>query len=216
MIKYLVFDLDGTLIRSQGRVSSLVAEILEERFWVEKEATRYYFHTTRGKALTPQLIEYLQISPEEAQKLAEELYALIRQSSLGDFFPGVVEMIKKLSQDFRLFLSTGNSSAFALGNLEVWGILDCFEAVMGSESVAKWSEHLDYFVEVTGDEDFRKFAVLIWDGEYDAWIAKEAGMPFIHIEEDEKCSFGEQYCVRSVAEMLPALELIIQTRGKRE
>ncbi len=40
-------------------------------------------------------------------------------------------------------------------------------------------------------------------------------MPFIHIEEDEKCSFGEQYCVRSVAEMLPALELIIQTRGKR-
>lgn len=86
---------------------------------MEKEATRYYFHTTRGKALTPQLIEYLQISPEEAQKLAEELYALIRQSSLGDFFPGVVAMIKQLSQDFRLFLSTGNSSAFALGNLEV-------------------------------------------------------------------------------------------------
>lgn len=32
MIRYLVFDLDGTLIRSQGRVSGLVARFFEERF----------------------------------------------------------------------------------------------------------------------------------------------------------------------------------------
>ncbi len=36
MIRYLVFDLDGTLIRSQGRVSGLVARFFEERFDAEK------------------------------------------------------------------------------------------------------------------------------------------------------------------------------------
>lgn len=119
MIKYLVFDLDGTLIRSQGRVSGLIAEFLEERFGLDKEATRYYFHSMRGKALLPQLMDYLQMAEQEAQVLADELYALIRQTPQGEFFPGVIEVIQRLSQDFRLFLSTGNSGAFALGNLEV-------------------------------------------------------------------------------------------------
>lgn len=35
-------------------------------------------------------------------------------------------------------------------------------------------------------------------------------MPFIHIEEEGKCSFGESYCVKSVAEILPVLQEIIQ------
>lgn len=210
MIKYLVFDLDGTLIRSQGRVSSLIAEFLEKKFGLDQEATRYYFHSMRGKALLPQLIEYVQISEQEAQILSEELYALIRQSPQGEFFPGVIEVIKQLSQNFRLFLSTGNSEAFALGNLEAWGILHCFDAVKGSDVLQKGVEHIHYFIQETGDADFAKYAVWIWDGEYDAQIAHEANMPFIHIEEEGKCSFGESYCVKSVAEILPVLQEIIQ------
>lgn len=146
-IKYLVFDLDGTLIRSQGRVSNLVAKFFEERFGLDFEATRYYFHSTRGKALIEQIKEYLQVGEEEARSLSEEIYGLILQTKKGEFFPGVVEKIKELSQDFKLFLSTGNSTAFARENLQEGGVLDCFEALIGSDLMIKGVEHLQFFAE---------------------------------------------------------------------
>lgn len=40
-------------------------------------------------------------------------------------------------------------------------------------------------------------------------------MEFIHIEE-QKCSFGEEFCVDSVAEISPVLDLIIEKRTKSE
>ena len=65
-----------------------------------------------------QICEYLQVGEEEARKLSEEIYALILQTKKGEFFPGVVDKIKELSQNFILFLSTGNSTAFARENLQ--------------------------------------------------------------------------------------------------
>ena len=85
---------------------------------MDPEATRYYFHSTRGKALIAQIMEYLQIQEDEARKLSDEIYTLILQTKKGEFFPGVIEKIKELSQDFKFFLSTGNSTAFAKENLQ--------------------------------------------------------------------------------------------------
>lgn len=211
MIRYLVFDLDGTLIRSQGRVSSLVARFFEERFWLDPEATRYYFHSTRGKALIAQIMEYLQIQEDEARKLSDEIYSLILQTKKGEFFPGVVEKIKELSQDFKLFLSTGNSTAFAKENLQEWWILNCFELVVGSDLLIKGVEHLKLFSETVGDPNFLKKVVFIWDGENDRDIAQQAGIPFIHVEE-EPCSFDVPYCVVSVADISGPLAQIINEK----
>lgn len=212
-IKYLIFDLDGTLIRSQGRVSSLVAKFFEERFWLDVEATRYYFHSTRGKALISQIREYLQVGEEAARKLSEEIYHLILQTKKGEFFPGVVEKIKELSQNFVLFLSTGNSTAFARENLQEWGILDCFEAIIGSDILIKGIEHLQVFSEKVWDPAFLQKAVFVWDGENDRDIAQQAGIPFIHIEE-EKCSFGVRYCISTVAEISEVLSEIMNVKEK--
>ena len=160
-------------------------------------------------------MEYLQIQEDEARKLSDEIYALILQTKKGEFFLGVVEKIKELSQDFKLFLSTGNSTAFAKENLQEWWILNCFELVVGSDLFIKGVEHLKLFSEIVGDSNFLKKVVFIWDGENDRDIAQQAGIPFIHVE-DEQCSFDVPYCVASVADISGPLAQIINEKIESE
>ena len=163
----------------------------------------------------PWLHRYLQIQEDEARKLSAEIYALILQTKKGEFFPGVIEKIKELSQDFKLFLSTGNSTAFAKENLQEWWILNCFELVVGSDLLIKGGEHLKLFSEAVGDPNFLKKVVFIWDGENDRDIAQQAGVPFIHVEE-EPCSFDVPYCVVSVADISGPLAQIINEKREAE
>ena len=61
MKKYLIFDLDGTLIQSAKSLTKLVTNYLVENFWKDKDTVSYFLSTTRGEWLSTQVKTILNI-----------------------------------------------------------------------------------------------------------------------------------------------------------
>ena len=56
MKKYLIFDLDGTLIQSQHNIEKLISDFLTNKYpQLDPEYVRYVFSTTAGMPLKKQL-----------------------------------------------------------------------------------------------------------------------------------------------------------------
>jgi len=210
MKKYLIFDLDWTLIKSQKVLLELVSNYLKENFWIENEKSKYFLSSTRGMPLFEQIKEILGFDEHKAKEIANDIYKKIENTEKGNFFLWVPAKIKELRKNYKLFLSTWNSTKFAEENLKKWDIFDCFEYILWSENIWKSIEHIEIFKDYTWDKDFEKLAVFIWDWEKDRDIAKEVNMDFIHIDEDLKNDFWDQYEIKSVSEISDILSLINQ------
>ena len=193
MKKYLIFDLDWTLIKSQKVLLELVSNYLKENFWIENEKSKYFLSSTRGMPLFEQIKEILGFDEHKAKEIANDIYKKIENTEKGNFFLWVPAKIKELRKNYKLFLSTWNSTKFAEENLKKWDIFDCFEYILWSENIWKSIEHIEIFKDYTWDKDFEKLAVFIWDWEKDRDIAKEVNIDFIHIDEDIKNYFWDKY-----------------------
>ncbi|MBB1565248.1 HAD family hydrolase [Candidatus Gracilibacteria bacterium] len=209
MKKYLIFDLDGTLIQSAKSLTKLVTNYLVENFGKDKDTVSYFLSTTRGEGLSTQVKTILNIGQEEADSIANKIYEKINISvQKGEFFPGVTEKIKELSKNYTLFLSTGNSTTFAEENLKKGGIYQCFKYILGSENIQKGVEHISIFKDFLKDKDFEKYSVFIGDGEKDRDIAKTCSIDFIHIDENLENTFSDKYEIKSVVDIDTILKLI--------
>lgn len=178
--KYLIFDLDGTLIESVSESEKVVLSVLSEIPQINLDEARYLFENTKGTPLVKQLeqlCEWLDIDTfAVSRKIYEEIYKLDCV-----FFPGVPEKIRELSKKYALFLTTENSTPTALKYLNMWWIYDCFSVILGSDDILKWTDHLECFQTFTEDTEFYMNAVYIWDGNSDRTFAHEKNIDFIHI-----------------------------------
>ncbi|PZM84790.1 hypothetical protein DLH72_02870 [Candidatus Gracilibacteria bacterium] len=201
MKKYIIFDLDGTLIKSQKKLTNIIVNHLFENFGIEKEKLEYFFNSTRGTGLSSQIQMLLDLPEDKSKKIANDIYKKINQTEKGDFFDQVPEKIKQLSKKYKLFLSTGNSTIFAEENLRKGEIYNCFEYILGSEKISKSDEHIKIFKDYIGDDDFEKYAIFVGDGEKDREIAIYCGIDFIHIDENLENRFFDKYEIKSVSDI---------------
>lgn len=201
MKKYLIFDLDWTLIESQSKLMVLVINYLVKNFSVDAEKVRYIASTTRWTWLPKQIEMILWISEEKAKKIANDIYEEINKNWTSNFFTWVPEKILELSKDYKLFLSTWNSTKFAEENLKKWWIYECFEYILWSENISKSEEHIKFFKEKFQIEDFEENSIFIWDWEKDREIAKNCWIDFIHIDENLENKFWDKYEIKSIAEI---------------
>lgn len=199
MKKYLVFDLDWTLIESQSKLMKIVINYLVKNFSVDEEKIKYIASTTRWTWLPKQIELFLWVSENDSKKIANEIYEEINKNWTSNFFDWVPEKISELSKNYKLFLSTWNSTKFAEENLKKWWIYNCFEYILWSENISKSEEHIKFFKENFLIEDFEENAVFIWDWEKDREIAKICKMEFIHIDENLENKFWDKYEIKSVA-----------------
>ena len=113
MKKYLIFDLDWTLIKSQKVLLELVSNYLKENFWIENKKSKYFLSSTRGMPLFEQIKEILGFNEHKAKEIANDIYKKIENTEKGNFFLWVPAKIKELRKNYKLFLSTWNSTKFA-------------------------------------------------------------------------------------------------------
>jgi FMN phosphatase YigB (HAD superfamily) len=211
MKKYLIFDLDGTLIQSQTWINKLIHDFFEANEPEYTSTSDYIFSTTQWTPLKEQLILiFWEKQKEKVEYFTANIYQLIREKWSHTFFPWVLEVVKKLSQDYTLFLTTGNSTPFATEVLKDGWIYECFEKVLGSDEILKGKPHLEIFRELSWDEEFYSHAIYTGDGPSDRAFAKEARIDFIHIWNEWK----DVYEILSVKDIEPIIEQIKGTSAK--
>lgn len=208
MKKYLIFDLDWTLIKSNEMWIKNVLHFIKKVDEEYLEKAEYIFKTTLWLSTLEQLKLVFEdksdLSFIEIKKLTKKIYKRIRKKQdKVEFFKGVPEKIKEISKDYKLFLTTWNSTKFAKEILETWEIRDCFELVFGSNKIKKWHQHLSIFKNYSEDEDFFSKSLYFWDWEMDKIFAKEAWIDFIRIWDFEE----ENHVLDSVANIDKILKI---------
>jgi len=188
--KYIIFDLDWTLINSTHKIIDIIENYFLENYPELYDTARYFVENSYWMSLQ-EMLENIFKNPELAEKETKKIYKLL--SSLRDkvnFFPWVQEKIKELyNKWYKLFLTTWSSTDFAIKTLKDWWIYDYFEKVIWSDKILKWKQHLEIFQQLSWDPDFYKKAIYLWDWDMDKIFALESGIKFIRVwnrwEKDE-------------------------------
>lgn len=190
MKKYIIFDLDWTLINSTHKVIDIIEDYFLEKYPDYFDAARYYIENSQWQSLQEQL-EHIFNNKDKAEKETKKLYSLLNK--LRDkihFIPWTEDKIKELSKNYKLFLTTWSSTKFAQNTLKDWLIDKYFELIYWSDIILKWREHLEIFKQYTQDKNFFKNSIYLWDWEMDKIFAQESWIDFIRVwhrwTEDER------------------------------
>ncbi len=203
--KYLIFDLDWTLINSPGRIVDEILDFVKEVDPEYYDRTRYILSRTFWLSLK-EIFRMIFEDQKKVEDYSHEIYnRLDKLRGKLKFFPGVIKKIKELSKNYKLFLSTWSSTDFAESSLEEWWIKDFFELIYWSEKIMKWSKHLEAFAEYSWDDNFFAKSVYIWDGDMDRVFAEKHNIDFVFIWNKGI----DRYEIESVTEIDEVLKKII-------
>ena len=204
MKKYLIFDLDGTLIKSTESIVEIVVDFISAHFWNDfDEKIRYVLSNTKWTALKKQLHMILW-DVENIDKINEDLYKKIMVSQKSDFIRGAKEKLHDLEEKYTLFLSTANSTESAKKILKDGWVDTLFAIILWSEKILKWPDHIKIFEEYTRDRFFIEDTIYIGDGEKDREIAMKFWIDFIHVWSDNI----DTYEIPSIRYIWPLLDEI--------
>jgi|SaaInlStandDraft_6_1057023.scaffolds.fasta_scaffold67616_2 FMN phosphatase YigB (HAD superfamily) len=200
MKKYLIFDLDWTLIKSNKIWLKQILHYIKKIDKNYLKKAKYIFSTTMWMNIFDQLklvFDDKKISDKEIKHLWEKMYKRIRsKEDKMHFFKWTEDKIKKLSKKYKLFLTTWNSTQFAKDILKEWWIINCFELIYWSDEIKKWKQHLDIFKNYSENDIFFKESIYFWDGDMDQLFAKESWIDFVRIWDFEE---EENYVLESIA-----------------
>lgn len=189
MKKYIIFDLDWTLIESMSDTVKTILNYLEKIPNTDIEKAEYIFKTTAGMPLRKQIeIIYEQEKNIDPSKVTTDIYKTLLEHD-ADFFKWIPEKITELKDDYKLFLTTWNSTEVARKHLIKWWIIEYFEMIHWSDVILKWMDHLNLFKEYSEDENFFENSIYVWDWQSDRLYASEAWIDFIHIWNEKQDKF---------------------------
>lgn len=182
MKKYLIFDLDGTLISSDDQIDSIIYDYVVNNIDSQLLDTARYLIENNQWMSIKETFNILVKDPINSEMHYRQITAILDKiQGQVEFYPWVLSKIKELSNQYTLFLSTWNSDKFANDVLKRGWISQYFDKILWSTYILKSTEHIKELINYTWDEDFCLQAVFIWDGQRDREIAKAKNIDFIHI-----------------------------------
>lgn len=186
MKRYIILDLDGTLIDSEW---VLEKEILKE-FQTHRpdyvDKVRYFWNTLNGMGYRDFLTRIFENS-EDIIFMEEKIKRVIEEcKSNFTFFPWAVDTVRLLSLNYTLFLSTGNYTENAVEILKNAGIHGLFAHIQWSEIFSKSPLHISIFKDMAMDPDFEKYTLSVGDGDVEKSVAETCKIDFIQVWVDAK------------------------------
>jgi len=187
MKKYIIFDLDWTLINSNNNIKEIIFDYFKINDIENYDKVRYTLDFDKISSIK-ELLEYVYSGNEEnIDKKHDEIYKYLDEKNhKSKFIDWTIKKIIELKDRYKLYLSTWSSTKFAEEILEIWWIKKYFEIILWSEKIQKSEEHLDIFMEKSNDPNFFQLSISIWDSPKDEYFAKQRNINFIKIWEKYK------------------------------
>ncbi len=180
--KYIIFDLDGTLIKSNNNLLNAILDFFKRKQPKYYDTLRYTIDIKKISSIKQLLTEIYWRFEEKEKELHDELYEYLDEINKDSLFiDWTIEKILELKDKYKLYLSTWSSTKIAKEILEKSKIAEYFEVILWSDKIPKSEIHLDMFMENSGDKDFFINSVSIWDWVNDEIFAKNKNIEFIKI-----------------------------------
>lgn len=215
-MKYVLFDLDGTLTDPGIGITNCVAHALANfNIHVENRSELYPYI---GPPLTDSFMKYHGLDEEQAL-IALQLYRE-RFSSIGIFenelIPGIPELLKSLKEKgLKLIVATSKPEEYTVRILEHYGLAEYFDFVGGNtlnEDRPTKSEVIEYVLQNCKGMN-KDNAIMVGDRLYDVKGAHAFGIPAIGVlfgygSRAELESAGADYIASDVKELQNILEVV--------
>ncbi|MCG0061968.1 HAD-IA family hydrolase [Streptomyces tricolor] len=200
----VIFDLDGVLVDSHevtGRAfAAAYAEVVGDGPAPVAEYQRY-----QGVYL-PEVLRVLGLPAEMAEPFVRESHRLAGEVPVVD---GIVDLLETLrARGPGLAVATGKSGARARSLLEILGIAEFFDHVIGSDEVARPKPAPDIVLRALRLLDVpAEQAIMVGDAPADVRSARGAGVTaaaatWATVDEDELLASGPDLVLKSPADLL--------------
>lgn len=184
MIKYVFFDLDGTLTDPALGITNSILHALDKMN--RPKPPREELYVFIGPPLLSAFQEYLGMTADEAELAIKYYREYFSVTGLLENSPydGVGEMLASLREKgYRLCVATSKPEQFAVRILEHFGLAQYFEKICGASMDASRNSKtavLEYLLGQMG-EDAQNSAVMVGDRHHDIEGAENVGIPSIGV-----------------------------------
>ncbi len=176
-IKYVLFDLDGTITEPFEGITKSVSYSLD-RFGI-KISDRSRLKGFIGPPLKASYMKYFNFSEEDAEKAVQfyREYYSVKGMYDCELYEGIEKLLAEMSKKYKLVLATSKPQLFAEKILEKFDIRKYFFHIVGATFDDKISEKSDVIKKVISDLNISpQDAIMIGDRCFDTDGAKENGM----------------------------------------
>lgn len=205
--KHILFDLDGTIVRSDPGITRGVQKSLEHfGIYEEPENLKKFV----GPPLVESYTKIYGLSLLQYEKALEIFHEYYRSTGIFEceLYEGIEEMLKVLSKDYRLYIATSKPEKEARRVIEHFGLDKYFTFVGGSDGDFNTKRStkaavIEYVLKSNNIED-KTAAIMVGDKVHDIVGANTVGLKSIGIlygygsmEEFDKAN----YIVRNVDDL---------------
>ena len=205
--KHILFDLDGTIVRSDPGITRGVQKSLEHfGIYEEPENLKKFV----GPPLVESYTKLYGLSLLQYEKALEIFHEYYRSTGIFEceLYEGIEEMLKVLSKDYRLYIATSKPEREARRVIEHFGLDKYFTFVGGSDGDFNTKRStkaavIEYVLKSNNIED-KTSAIMVGDKIHDIVGANTVGLKSIGIlygygsmEEFDKAN----YIVRTVDDL---------------
>ena len=216
MYRYVIFDLDGTLLNTLDDLADAGNHVCAAHGWPTHPVEAYKHFVGNG---VPKLVE--RFSPEEARSapgfdaVLKEFVAYYdaHKEDKTAPYPGIPELLSALKAAGKtVVLATSKPEGFAVEILRHFGLYDYFDIIAGAsmdESRNKKADVIAYAISQMKNPDLSRM-IMIGDREHDILGAKQIGIDSIGVlygygDRAEHENAGATYIAEKVEDILPLL-----------
>ena len=208
-MKYILFDLDGTLTDPKEGITKAVQYALKKH-GIEVES-RDELEKFIGPSLKYSFMEFYSFSEEQALQAVEDYREYFKTIGLyeNEVYPGIVALLKELhSRDMKLFIATSKPTVFASQIAEHFNIDKYFTEIVGSQldgTRVEKDEVIGYILEKYNLTQ-KDHIIMVGDRKFDILGAKKHGLQTIGVSygysEENELEEAGACCIADTVEQL--------------
>lgn len=180
-IKYIVSDLNGTLVDAMTIYTRVFCDIVKRHTGIESPNIAAYSLAVTGTPWDEQFAYVLDLHKypkDEVPKLMDEFCSIVNEEKYL-LYPKVEELLQKFKdKGYRVLITSGSSTGSMIKRIYDLGILNNIDFLLGFDTYKKSRKHMEMLAENENMslEEFAKQSIYFGDGPGDMRIAKDSGL----------------------------------------